>query len=145
MSVRRPGGLAEEARTRSVLGAFFEVYNTLGFGFVETVYRAALVRELQRRGHDVAREVGIWVRYKGEVIARQRVDLFVDNAVIVEVKCTQRLADTASPQLYNYLKATDIEVGLLLHFGPEPKFYRLFLSNHRKLPPSRLAAQHERK
>ena len=141
MTIRRPDGLVEEGRTRSILGAFFDVYNTLGFGFLESVYLAALTVELRRRGHEVALEMSVGVPYKGEVIAWQRVDMLVDNAVIIEIKATPTLAPTAVRQLHNYLRATRIEVGLLLHFGTEPKFYRLYSENDKTSSP-RNATEH---
>ena len=135
MTIRKIVGLAEEALTRSIIGAFFEVYNKLGFGFLESVYVEALLRELRRRGHRVDREVLIKVWYKGELIARQRVDLVVDGKVIVEVTAGLALPITGSRQLYNYLRGTDLEVGLLLHFGPEPRYYREYAPNGRKERP----------
>ena len=134
------GGLAEEAITKSIIAAFFEVYNCLGFGFLESVYVEALVRELRRRGHKVDREVPVQVWYKGELIARQRVDILVDGRVIVEVKAGLALPPTGSRQLHNYLCASELEVGLLLHFGPEPRFYREFSSReHKKHLPAQSA------
>jgi len=137
MTIRRLGGLAEETRTRSIISAFFDVYNTLGYGFLESVYIAALEFELSQRGHAVGREVSIRVIYKGREIAWQRVGMLVDNAVILEVKATPRLAPNSSRQLYNYLRATRLEVGLLLHFGPKPRFFRLFSRNNSP-PPNQL-------
>ena len=122
---RRP--LTDEKLTRSLIGAFYEVYNTLGFGFLEHIYVMALERELRSRGHQVRREVGLCVMYKGEALAYQRMDMIVDGRVIIEVKSTYELHGAARRQLYNYLRATNIQVGLLFHFGPEPKFYRLFV------------------
>jgi GxxExxY protein len=121
----RRQGLIDETLTRSVIGAFFEVYNVLGFGLLEQVYAAALERELRARGHRVAREVAVPVMYKGELIARQRLDMLVDERLVVETKSTERLHPAAVRQLYNYLNATRLEVGLLLHFGPEARFYRV--------------------
>jgi GxxExxY protein len=137
MPIRRPGGLSEEACTRSIISAFFEVYNVFGFGLLESAYREALALELEQRGHVVAREVSIRVFYKGQPIAWQRVDLLVDNPVIAEIKSTAKLPSIAVRQLYSYLHATRIEVGLLLHFGPEAKFYRLFSPNEFGEPASR--------
>lgn len=119
-------GLAEEPLTRDVIGAFFEVYNTLGYGFLEHVYSRALERELASRGLAIAREVGVRVTYKGEPIAIQRLDLVVEGKVIVEIKSAFELQHTAERQLYNYLRSSNFEVGLLLHFGPVPRFYRLY-------------------
>ena len=84
----------------------------------------ALERELRSRGHQVRREVGVCVMYKGEELAYQRLDMIVDDKVIVEVKSTYELHKAANRQVYNYLRATNLEVGLLFHFGPEAKFYR---------------------
>jgi GxxExxY protein len=121
--------LIEEKLTRSVIGVFFEVYNTLGFGFLEHIYNMALERELRLRGHQVRREVGVCVMYKGEELAYQRMDMIVDNKLIVESKSTYDLHKGANRQVYNYLRATNLEVGLLLHFGPDPKFYRSLYRN----------------
>ena len=126
--------LIQEPITREIIGAFYEVYNTLGFGFLEHIYVMALERELRSRGHLVRREIGVCVMYKGEELAHQRLDMIVDDKVVVEVKSTYELHAAAKRQVYNYLRATNLEVGLLLHFGPEPKFYR---SVHRK---SRMAS-----
>ena len=86
---------------------------------------SALERELRARGHAVDREVWVRVQYKGDEIARQRIDMVVDDRLLVEAKSSQDLHKSASRQVYNYLRATRLEVGLLLHFGPEPCFYRL--------------------
>ena len=122
---RRAGGLIEEGLTRSVIGAFYNVYNTLGYGFLEHVYAMALERELLARGHRVGREVSVSIVYKGLPLTSQRLDLVVDEKLIVEAKSTQNLPAVAARQVYNYLRATNLAVGLLLHFGPEPKFHRI--------------------
>lgn len=118
--------LVESDLTRAIIGAFYEVYNTLGFGFLEHVYKAALEWELIDRGLRVGREVSVLVFYKGIEVAQQRLDMLVGDKVIVEVKATARLPIGAERQLFNYLRASRLQVGLLLHFGVEPKFYRLF-------------------
>ncbi len=122
---RRPAGLIEEELTHSVIGAFFDVYNTLGYGFLEHVYAMALERELLARGHRVGREVSVNIAYKEITLTSQRLDFVVDERLVVETKSTQTLPAFAARQLYNHLRATNLAVGLLLHFGPEPKFYRL--------------------
>jgi GxxExxY protein len=119
------GELIHERTTHSVIGAFFQVYNALGFGFLEAVYASALERELRDRGHKVGREVLAPVRYKGELVARQRLDMLVDEKLVVEVKSTYELHGAAPRQVYNYLRGTGLRLGLLLHFGPTPKFYRI--------------------
>ncbi len=89
------------------------------------MYAPALRRELESRGLFVEREVWIDVLYKGEAVARQRIDMLVNHSVVVEIKATERVPPFARRQLLNYLRATRLELGLLLHFGPEPKVYRL--------------------
>ena len=123
------GELIEERLTHSVIGAFFDVYNELGFGFLESLYVSALERELVARGHGVAREVRVRVRYKGEVLGIQRIDLIVDEKLVVETKSTLDLHADAWRQLYHYLRATNLEVGLLLHFGRKPHFHRVVCTN----------------
>ena len=122
--LRRP--ILHEATTRAVIGAFYESYNDLGFGFLEHIYVMALERELRDLGHRVAREVWVPVRYKGVELARHRIDMLVDDCVLVETKSTLDLHPAAKRQVYNYLAATRLEVGLLLHFGPEAKFHRIY-------------------
>jgi GxxExxY protein len=116
--------LIEQALTRSVIGVFYDVYNAMGYGFLESIYGRVLERELISRGHSVAREVGVIVRYKGDPVGVQRLDMVVDGKLIVEVKSTERVPQSVMRQLFSYLKASHLDVGLLLHFGPEPKFYR---------------------
>jgi GxxExxY protein len=118
-------GLIEEDLTASVIAAFFDAYNTLGYGFLEHVYERALEKELRERGHRVAREVAVPIFYRGWIIAEHRLDMIVDEKLVVEIKSTQDLHQAAARQVYNYLRATNLEVGLLLHFGPKAKFYRL--------------------
>lgn len=122
--------LLERETTNAIIGAFFEVYNTLGFGFLENVYTLALERELQARERAVGREVPIPIIYKGELLTHHRADLIVDEKVIVEVKATELLPPHTRPTVINYLKATRIEVALILHFGPEAKFHRIVRSSH---------------
>lgn len=120
--------------THSVIGAFYEVHNNLGFGFLERFYVMALERELLERGHRVAREVSVNVFYKGQELGSQRLDLIVDERLVIETKAAFELHKSATRQLYNYLKATNLELGLVLHFGPDPKFYRVICRNQRKDP-----------
>jgi GxxExxY protein len=131
-------GLLEEHLTGSIIGAFFEVYNTLGFGFLERLYVLALERELKARGHFVERESRIRIVYKGELLGIQRLDLVVDNKVVIEVKANYELHKADRRQLFNYLRASNLEVGLLLHFGPSAKFYRLIHRNDERSAPIRV-------
>ena len=121
--------LLHDSITRSVIGAFYEVFNELGHGFLEHIYILALEQELMERGHRIAREFGVNVVYKGRVLAVQRLDMVVDDHVVVEIKSTRTLHEAAARQVYNYLRASNLEVGLLLHFGPKASFFRLISSN----------------
>jgi GxxExxY protein len=136
------GELLEAERVHSIVAAFFTVYNYFGGGgLCEAAYSGALECELTLRGHKVDREVMAAVYYKGKLVARQRLDMVVDDRVIVESKATERLLPSAGPQLISYLRATTFEVGVLLHFGPHPKFYR-FVDSVTKLGknPDRIRA-----
>lgn len=135
------GGLLEEELTSSIIGAFYEVYRTLGYGFLEHVHVLGLERELIARGHTVSREYAAMVYYKGVELTSQRLDLVVDGKVVVEVKSTEKLGTAAPRQLFSYLHATKFEVGLLLHFGPEPRFFRSVSSNKYKDFSQRSSAQ----
>ena len=130
------GNLFEERLTESVIGAFFEVYNTLGFGFLEHIYVMALERELIERKHRVAREVAVPVFYKKHVLAEQRLDMIVDQRLVVETKSAFELPKFANRQLYNYLRSTNLKVGLLLHFGPTAHVQRVVHTNKKFIHPS---------
>ena len=114
-----------ERPIHSVIGAFYEVYNALGYGFLEHLYLAALEHELGARGHRVGREVPVRITYKGIELGTQRLDMLVDDRIVVEAKSTHALHPVATRQVYNYLRATGLGDGLVLHFGPEPRFYRV--------------------
>ena len=122
--------LLERRTTAAIIGAFYEVYNRLGFGFLENVYALALESELQERGHSVQREVVVTVSYKGKALTTQRLDMVVDHKVIVEYKSMAVLPSFARRQTLNYSRASKLEVGLILHFGPTAKFYRI-VQTHR--------------
>jgi len=98
--------LLESKLTGSVISAFYDVYNTLGFGFLEHVYKAALERELLARGHRVAREMGVVVFYNGDPLVAQRLDMIIDDKLVVETKSTAELATGAQRQLHT-LPASD--------------------------------------
>lgn len=115
--------------TGAIIAAFYEVYNALGYGFLESLYLAALERELRAAGHRVGREVYVPVNYRGSELGRQRLDMVVDERVVVEAKSTEILHPNATRQLFAYLRATRLEVGLLLHFGPRPRFHRVVCLN----------------
>jgi GxxExxY protein len=129
--------LLEEATTRSIIKAFRDVHRGLGYGHRELIYALALEGDLRLLGHDVRREVPVMVYYRGDPLARQNVDMVIDGKVIVEIKAGAKLDPVASAQLLGYLSATDLEVGLILHFGHEPKFHRMVYENRLKRRQSR--------
>ena len=116
--------LIQEALTKRIIGSFYEVYNTLGYGFLEKVYENALCAEFEDVGLLYAQQVPIEVRYRGRAVGEYFADLVVDGAVIIEVKAVQTVLPQHEAQLLNYLKATGIEVGLVLNFGPRARVVR---------------------
>ena len=111
------GKLIEEGLTRSVIGSFYDVHRELGFGYRELIYCSALERALVTKGHRVDREVAVMVYFRGEPLARQTLDMVIDDKLVVETKSTERLHPESTRQLFGYLCATNLELGLLLHFG----------------------------
>ena len=110
--------------TGQIIAAFYDVYNALGSGFLEKVYENALAYELRQRGHDVKQQIAIDVTYKDVVVGHYVADLLVDGTVVVEMKAVEKLAPAHSAQLINYLRATGLEIGLLLNCGPQPEVRR---------------------
>jgi GxxExxY protein len=121
--------------TSTVINGFHVSYDQLGYGFLESVYRRALAIELRGFGLAVVEEAALDVWYGSTKIGRFRADLLVENQVIVEIKTGRAFSDPDRKQLLNYLRASDVEVGLLLLFGPSPVFKRLVFENSRKLRP----------
>ncbi len=121
-----------KAITDRIIRAFYTVYNTLGYGFLEKVYEKAMVIELTRLGVEVVPQAQIHVYYAGQPIGEYNANLLVADRVIVELKATRALIRDHEAQLLNYLKATAYEVGLLLNFGPKPDIKRKVYDNHRK-------------
>jgi GxxExxY protein len=120
--------------TEKIIAAFYAVYNTLGTGFLEKVYRNALALELAKRGLDAQIEVPIRVYYDGVEVGEYFADLVVQKCVLVELKAVEKVSGEHEAQLLHYLRATDYEVGLLLNFGPEPLVRRKVLDAARKKP-----------
>ena len=128
--VKKP--LMHEELSNSIIAAFFETYNELGYGFSEHICVNAMEKELARRGHVVARELAVPVWVKNEVVGNQRLDMVVDDKIILEAKSTLVLPKSADQQITSYLNGTEFEVAFLLHFGQEAKFYRRVLFNEYK-------------
>ncbi len=115
--------------TDKILKAFYRVYNTLGYGFLEKVYENAMLLELRGMGLRCERQRPIKVYYKEHQVGEYFADLIVEDGVIIELKVAEGLVEAHEFQLINYLKATEIEVGLLLNFGKKPQFKRKVFTN----------------
>jgi GxxExxY protein len=118
--------------TEQILGVFFEVYNELGGGFLEGVYQQALRIALVQSGLRVAAEVPVPVHFREEVVGNFRADLIVNDSVLLELKAVSAFDREHEGQILHYLRATSVEVGLLLNFGPRPQFKRFILENINK-------------
>jgi GxxExxY protein len=118
--------------TDKILQAFFKVHSVLGYGFSEKVYQNALAIELARLGLQAEQQKQIEVHYDGYVVGEYLTDMVINGCVIIELKAVRQLLDEHEAQLLNYLKATTIEVGLLLNFGPKAEFKRKVYDNARK-------------
>jgi iron complex transport system substrate-binding protein len=118
--------------TRSIIASFRNVYRALGYGHREKIYSLAMERDLRAKGHKVEREFSVMVYFCGDPLARETIDMVVDDKVVVENKSRERLRPGDHDQLRSYLCATFLEVGLLLHFGPRPAFYRSVFENRYK-------------
>lgn len=111
--------------TQKIIGVFYEVYNELGTGFLESVYQKSLALALESAGLTVCSRVDIPVWFRGHQVGHFEGDLLVERCVLLELKAARALDSSHQAQLLNYLRATGIEVGLLLNFGPKPEFKRL--------------------
>ena len=118
--------------TDAVIGLFYHVYRTLGYGFLEKVYGNAMALAGRKIGLEILQEEPIRVYFEGSVVGKYEADLIVNGAVIAELKACKNLAQEHEAQLLNYLKASRFEVGLLLNFGPAPQFKRMIYDNEKK-------------
>lgn len=118
--------------TKSIIGIYYNVYNELGFGFLEKVYHKALLIELKNNGYKIDSEKKVNVYYKNEIVGEYIPDIIINDSVIIELKCVEYLTDIHENQLLNYLKATDCEVSLILNFGKNPQFIRKIFTNDLK-------------
>lgn len=118
--------------TEKIIGIFYDVYNELGYGFLESVYEESLAIALKEAGLTIHRQVPVPVWFRGRSVGEFRVDVLVENRVLLELKSAKTLDPAHEAQLLHYLKSTEIEVGLLLNFGSRPQFRRLIFDNERK-------------
>ena len=120
--------------TSKIINAFYKVYNSLGYGFLEKVYENAMRVELIKIAMNVQQQKNIKVYYESEMVGDYFADLLIEGLVIVELKAAENICEEHEAQLLNYLKATDIEVGLLLNFGKIPEVRRkIFMNKNKKL------------
>lgn len=119
--------------TERIIKSFYKVYNVLGYGFLEKVYENALIIELEKNGMKAIAQSAIDVYYEEEKVGIYFADIIVENKVIIELKACEEMALAHEAQLTNYLRATKIEVGLLLNFGKKPELKRRVFDNNRKL------------
>ena len=126
--------MKHSALTDQIIAAFYQVYNALGWGFLEKVYHGALLHELRKHALGVQTKAKFDVHYDGVLVGEYFADILVEGLVILELKAVERLADTHETQLVNYLKASGIEVGLVLNFGPKPQLRRKVFDHTRPTP-----------
>ena len=125
-------GLLHQELTDVIIKTFYEVYNELGYGFLEKVYQNSLYLELKNKGLKIEAQKKIIVYYKGTEVGEYYADLIVENVVILELKAVDYIVKDFENQILNYLRSTDCEVGLLLNFGKKPEFRRKIFENNRK-------------
>ncbi len=118
--------------TEKIIEAFYKVYNTLGYGFLEKVYENSLIIKLKQFEFTIEKQKKIKVYFEGNIVGEYIADLVVNKKVIIEIKAVEELCEEHKFQLINYLKATNMEVGLLLNFGKKPEFKRVIFTNDRK-------------
>ena len=125
--------MKHKALTGKVIGVFFDVYNELGHGFLESVYEKSLEIALTSIGVKARRKIDIPVRFRGRRVGEFEADMLVEGCLLIELKAVRELAAAHEAQLLYYLRATDIELGLLLNFGVKPQFKRMLFDNSRKV------------
>lgn len=119
--------------TDIILKSYYKVYNNLGYGFLEKVYENALLYELRNHGLDCEKQKPIKVYYEQIQVGEYYADIIVNECIILELKAAESIAEEDEFQLINYLKATEIEIGLLLNFGKNPEFKRKIFTNNKKI------------
>ncbi|HEV2697428.1 MAG TPA: GxxExxY protein [Terriglobales bacterium] len=127
-------GLKHRELTEKLIGIFFAIYNELGHGFLESVYEQAFAVSLAEEGIFFQRQFAVPVWFRGRNIGEFRADLLVDGKVILELKAGRAIDGTWEKQILNYLRATEIEIGMLFNFGPKAEFKRYIFNNDKKNP-----------
>ena len=124
--------LLEQKLTEQIIKVYYDVYNELGYGFLEKVYQNAMYIELKQRGFFVEAQKQIKVKYKEFEVGEYYADLVVNEKIIIELKAAEYVVKEFEAQLLNYLRGTEIELGLLFNFGKKPEYIRKIFSNDRK-------------
>jgi GxxExxY protein len=141
--------MKHEKVTEIIIGCFYDVYNELGYGFNEKVYEKALLISLRGKGLNVRTQVKYSIRFKDEIIGECFPDMIVgDDEIILELKVSSEIIDPFKAQLISYMRATSIDVGLILNFGPRPEIRRFMLDENGKqvrvkpilIPPTRVTS-----
>jgi GxxExxY protein len=124
--------MLQQELSNKIIKAFYNVYNKLGYGFLEKVYENSMLIELKKSGFECKKQAQIKVFYENINVGLYYADIIVNDSIIIELKAAENLCEEHEIQLINYLKATNIEVGLLLNFGKQPQFKRKIFTNDRK-------------
>ena len=125
--------MLEEQLTGRIIKVFYKVYNVLGHGFIESIYHNSMILELVDQGFSVETEKPIKVFYGGRIVGSFSADLLIDSKILIELKAKESIHPAHEAQLTNYLRATEIERGLLFNFGRKPEFKRKYFSNENKV------------
>lgn len=118
--------------SKRIIECFYHVYDVLGYGFLEKVYENSLAIELRRKGFKVQQQARILVKYRNAIVGEYFADMLVDDKIILELKAGTKIIDQHLIQVQNYLKATNIELGIILNFGPRPEYKRRVYTQQRK-------------
>ena len=127
--------MLHEELTERIIKIFYDVYNEVVHGYLESVYENAMTIALEQEGLKVERQVGLPVFFRGQSIGVFYADLIVEGLVILELKAVRSIDASHEAQLLHYLRSTEIEVGLLLNFGVKPEMKRKIYDNPRKSLP----------
>lgn len=125
-------GLKHAELTDKIIGVYYDVYNELGYSFLESVYEESMAMALREAGLEAEPQVAVPVLFRGHQVGDFRADLLIEHKILLELKAARTLDRSHEAQLLHYLRATEIEIGLLLNFGDKPQFRRLFFDNERK-------------
>lgn len=125
--MEQEGTFIHKELTYKVIGCAMVVHRELGYGFLEKVYENAMMVQLRKEGIEAKQQQGVSVQFSGEIVGEYFADILIENKIIIELKAVDSLIERHFAQVLNYLKATDIKVGLLLNFGPQGLQHKRFI------------------